>query len=105
MLPQGDGNWVERFRVLLDKCNSVAYQDERLGDPPNRKEVFARNNLWILNTARVQGGHTGRGLYALLVWDENPEGDGIGGTSDFARRVTQLGADYRIINPTKIKVP
>jgi tetratricopeptide (TPR) repeat protein len=103
-LPQGDGNWVERFRMLLEKCNAVAYQDERLGDPPNREEVFARNNLWILNTARVQGGHTGRGLYALLIWDENPEGDGIGGTSDFARRVTQLGADYRIINPTNINV-
>jgi tetratricopeptide (TPR) repeat protein len=104
ILPQGDGNWVERFRVLLEKCDSVAYQDERLGDPPSREEVFARNNMWTLNTARVQGGQTGRGLYALLVWDENPAGDGIGGTSDFARRVAQLGADYRIINPTKINL-
>jgi tetratricopeptide (TPR) repeat protein len=103
-LPQGDGNWVERFRVLLERCDAVVYQDQRLGDPPNRKEVFSRNNLWILNTARVQGGHTGRSLYALLVWDENPKGDGIGGTSDFVRRVAQLGADYRIINPTKMNL-
>jgi tetratricopeptide (TPR) repeat protein len=101
-LPQGDGNWVERFRALLEKCDAVAYQDQRLGDPPNRDEVFARNNMWTLNPARVQGGHTGRGLFALLVWDENSDEDGIGGTSGFARRVAQLGADYRVINPTKI---
>lgn len=102
-LPNGEGNWVDRFRTLLKKCGAVANQDDRLGPAPNREEVFARTNLWILNTARVQGGHTGRSLYALLVWDENPQGDGIGGTSDFARRVTQLGADIRVINPTRLQ--
>ena len=41
-------------------------------------------------------------LYALLVWDEKPAGDGPGGTADFAARVREAGGQVAVINPTKL---
>ena len=89
----------------------MATQPARLGDIPRPEEsasasqfidVYARNNLWIINTARVEapGSET---IFALLVWDEKPTGDGPGGTSDFEARVRQLGGHREIINPTKLQ--
>jgi tetratricopeptide (TPR) repeat protein len=103
-------DWVQRFHELRTKCE-VATQPERLGDIPRPEEsasasqfidVYARNNLWIINTARVEapGSET---IFALLVWDEKPTGDGPGGTSDFEARVRQLGGHREIINPTKLQ--
>jgi hypothetical protein len=77
---------------------SIANQPERLGTPPHGLSEFARNNLWIINTARVEA--KSDNLYALLVWDEKLTGDGPGGTSDFAEKVKQLGGRLHIINPT-----
>jgi hypothetical protein len=41
-------------------------------------------------------------LFSVLVWDEEPTGDGPGGTSDFAERVRDLGGVVEVINPTKL---
>lgn len=97
-LPESD--WVQRFNKLTTSCE-VAYQHERLGDPPQGLDVFSRCNLWIINTARVEFDPQ-KGLFALLVWDEKPTGDGPGGTSDFAARVQGLGGEIAIINPTTL---
>jgi hypothetical protein len=43
-----------------------------------------------------------KNLYALLVWDEKPTSDGLGGTADCAMRVKRLGGRTKIINPTKL---
>jgi tetratricopeptide (TPR) repeat protein len=94
------GKWAERFHDLLPQCEVVC-QDDRLGPPQNQDAVFARTNLWMLNTARVEAAEVSR-LYALLVWDENPKGDGPGGTADFASRAGSTGASLRIINPTTL---
>jgi hypothetical protein len=58
----------------------------------------------MINTARVEANDPNN-LYALLVWDEKPTGDGPGGTSDFAVRVKTLGGHLaQTINPTKLPV-
>jgi hypothetical protein len=80
----------------------VVVQSDRLKSPPKGTSVFLRNNLWMINAARVEANDP-KNLYALLVWDEKPTGDGPGGTSDFAARVKQLGGRLGpVINPTKL---
>jgi len=91
---------VQRFYALRDKAE-VATQPERLGKEPNDVSIYARTNLWIINTARIEAGDAGK-IYALLVWDEKPRGDGPGGTSDFQEKVCHLGGQVEIINPTKL---
>ena len=98
-----ENNWDDFYYVLLKRPNvKVFSQPERLKLPPEGVSVYARNNLWMLNTARVEADDPDR-LYALLVWDEQPTGDGAGGTSDFAARVRRLGGHLApVINPTKL---
>jgi tetratricopeptide (TPR) repeat protein len=93
-------DWVQRFHALRDKAE-VATQPERLGKEPNDVSIYARNNLWIINTARVEAPDSAR-IHALLVWDEKPTGDGLGGTSDFEQKVRDLGGVVEIINPTQL---
>ncbi len=93
-------DWVHRFYALRDKAE-VATQPERLGKAPNDVSIYARTNLWIINTARVEAADSGK-IRALLVWDEKPTGDGPGGTSDFEQKVRDLGGLVEIINPTKL---
>jgi tetratricopeptide (TPR) repeat protein len=93
--------WEQRYFDLRDHSRvRTVTQPERLKAPPKDVSVFARNNLWIVNTARVEVNDAKR-LYALLVWDEGP-GDGPGGTADCAARVRQLGGRSAIINPTRL---
>lgn len=95
---QGAGDeWVRRFHTLaaeakVETLPSAADEGDEIG-------IYARTNLWMIETARHQVADPAN-LYALLVWDEKPTGDGPGGTSDFAERVRKLGARVRIINPT-----
>jgi tetratricopeptide (TPR) repeat protein len=98
-----DSDWEQRYFDLQDREGVKLFlQGERLKSPPKGTSVFARNNLWMINTARVEANDP-KNLYAVLVWDEKPTGDGPGGTSDFASRVKQLGGRLApIINPTKL---
>jgi tetratricopeptide (TPR) repeat protein len=98
-----ESNWEQRFFALRDREGvKVSLQIERLKSPPKDTSAYARNNLWMINAARVEANDP-KNLYAVLVWDEKPTGDGSGGTSDFAARVKQLGGRLGpIINPTKL---
>jgi len=97
-----DSDWEDRYFALRDRPSvKIFLQSERLKSPPKGTSVFARNNLWMINTARVEADNP-KNLYAVLVWDEQPGGDGPGGTSDFAARVKKLGGRLAIINPTKL---
>ena len=98
-----EGDWQQRFDDLRARDNvKTFWQHERLKSPPKGTGVFSRNNLWILNTARVEANDPSR-LHAVLVWDEKPTGDGPGGTSDFAARVKQFGGRLApVINPTTL---
>jgi hypothetical protein len=90
------GAWEQRFDDLLERCES-AYQHDRLGAAPPELDVFSRNNLWILDTARAIA--PPRGFDALVVWDGRDSGDGPGGTADFARQAERLGRRFARIDP------
>jgi tetratricopeptide (TPR) repeat protein len=98
-----DSNWESRFFALRDRESVKTFQQlDRLKAPPKDASVFSRNNLWMINTARVEANNP-KNLYALLVWDEQPTGDGPGGTSDFGARVKKLGGRLApVINPTTL---
>jgi hypothetical protein len=93
-------DWVRRFDALRAQAQVEILPDEE-GSVPNDISIYARTNLWIIETARAEAADPRR-IYALLVWDEKPTGDGPGGTSDFQEKVCQLGASLEIINPTKM---
>jgi hypothetical protein len=96
-----DSNWEDRFYDLQGRpAVKTHFQRERLKSPAKGVSEFARNNLWMINTARVEADDP-KNLYALLVWDEKATGDGPGGTSDFADRIRKLGGRLAIINPTQ----
>jgi hypothetical protein len=92
--------WVERFYALREK-SEVSTQPERLGKAPNDVSIYARTNLWMINTARVEAADSGK-IHALLVWDEKPTGDSSGGTSDFQARTRNIGGVIEIINPVNL---
>jgi hypothetical protein len=93
-------DWVRRFHGLREQAE-VEILPEEPGDSPNDVSIYARTNLWIIDTARAEAADSGK-IYALLVWDEKSTGDGPGGTSDFQEKVCQLGASLEIINPMKL---
>ena len=69
-----DGNNATDLRSRRVK---TFLQPDRFKAAPKGASVFARNNLWMVNTARVEVSDP-KNLYALLVWDEKPAGDGPG---------------------------
>lgn len=95
-----EGDWVRRFHALRAKAE-VASLPEDFAKELEESSIYARTNLWIIDTAHSEVAEAGK-LCALLVWDETPTGDGPGGTSDFATRVHDLGGRVAIINPTNI---
>ena len=93
-------HWVRRFHALCGQAKVEILPRDPSG-PPNDISIYGRNNLWIIETARTAATDPHQ-IHALLVWDEKPTGDGPGGTSDFQKKVCQLGASLEIINPTKL---
>jgi hypothetical protein len=100
-----DTDWEARYFALIRHRHvSIYFQEDFFKNFSEEicalDNVFARNNLWIIETARktVQSDH----LFAMLVWDEQDAGDGPGGTSDFAARIQQSQGQVAVINPTKL---
>ena len=93
-------DWVRRFHALCEKAE-VATLSEQSDQQPDDISIYARTNLWIINSAQEEAADPGK-IYALLVWDEKPTGDGPGGTSDFQQEICHLGGQVAIINPTKL---
>jgi hypothetical protein len=46
-------DWVRRYYALREKAE-VATQPIRLGKAPKDVSIYARTNLWMINTARVE---------------------------------------------------
>lgn len=90
--------WVRRFYDLCEKAEvrtlPAVAEDADLS-------IYERVNLWLVENGREAAGEMGK-LCALLVWDEQPSGDGPGGTAHLAQRIGQLGGEVAIINPTKL---
>jgi hypothetical protein len=95
-------DWEDRYYALLQQPTVSKFIMPAQPDNVHADlSLYARNNLWMINLARTEAPTTDQ-LYALLVWDEKPTGDGPGGTSDFAQKVNQLGGHVAIINPTTL---
>lgn len=95
-------DWERRFREMRARESVKTFlPSDRPELRSEGESVFADNNLRMLEAARAEAGDPSN-LYALLVWDERPTGDGPGGTSDFAARVEKLGGSLSVINPTKL---
>ncbi len=88
-------DWVRRFHALREQAE-VQILPEEPADSPNDLSIYARNNLWIVNTARVEAADNKK-IRALLVWDQKPTGDGPG--SDFVRRFAETAVETIIILP------
>jgi hypothetical protein len=96
-----DSDWEQRYFALRHHPQvETCFQDEHQEVLPQDTSPFARNHLWIINTARAEA--TPGNLYAILVWDAQPTGDGPGGTSHFAAAIQQLGGHLAVINPTTL---
>lgn len=94
-------NWERRFNRLTKHCR-FKMQADTLGALLEGENAHARNNAWLLATAREEAA-SDQNLYTLLVWDGRPAGDGPGGTSDLAARAEAHGSDrLAVINPTAI---
>jgi hypothetical protein len=96
-LPGSD--WEARYRALRARCETHFQHEEWAGRHPEL-DVFSRNNLWCIEKARSLAAP--QDLYAVLVWDEQPAGDGPGGTSDFADRIAEAGGHVAVVNPLSL---
>lgn len=87
-LPHSD--WEERFYALVARADV-----EVVGGSDD--DVYERTNERIIERAREVDDHP----FALIVWN-GEEGDGPGGTSDFAARLRRVsGKDHVVvIDPT-----
>ena len=94
-----DADWEARYRALRARCET-RFQHAVLGPPAPGEDAFERNNLWCLDTAQALVPPDR--VHAILVWDEKPTGDGLGGTAHFAARVAKGGGRVSVINPTKL---
>ncbi len=91
-------DWEDRYFAVKAKAE-VWYQLDRLGPPPEGESAFVRNNLWLLNTARIEAPPPPEPPFsAVLVWD-GKQGDGPGGTSHFAQQIDHLGGRRAVVDP------
>ena len=97
--PSGD-EWVRRFHNLRHRC-TVLQQADVHGSQPGICHPFERNNRWILEHAGTE--LSGGPIFALLLWDTQ-DGDGNGGTADFARRCAELAVETVIIHPATLQI-
>ncbi|MDQ6624384.1 MAG: hypothetical protein M3Y86_12985 [Verrucomicrobiota bacterium] len=93
--PAGE-DWLDRFHALRRRAQ-VAILSPAIRDG----SIYERINHWIIESAQAALAPGGQ-LFALLVWDEKPAGDGPGGTADFEQRVRALGGTIAIVNPTAL---
>jgi hypothetical protein len=90
---------MRRFRALREKADLAILSPA--ADGRRDLSIYERNNIWIIETARREAVEPAS-IHGLLVWDEQPTGDGPGGTSDFVKKVRDLGGVIAVINPTKL---
>ena len=99
---QPDTNWEQRFYELRKRPGvKTFWMNELEPSPPKDISPFAAANIKMVNTGIAETSSPGN-LYAILIWDEQPVGDGPGGTADFAARTKEAGGQVTIINPLEL---
>jgi hypothetical protein len=102
-------DWEQRFIALRKRAGVKMMMQNEEGSASSSPDSpasaaaspFARANVWMIGTGKAQASSPDH-LYAILVWDEKPAGDGPGGTADFAEQVKKVGGHVVVINPTKL---
>lgn len=95
-------SWVERFNNLYKKLPVFQLtESEKLPGWLQKKEgynIWERSNLWMLNSALVNGG-----LYTTMIalWD-GKGGDSAGGTEHMVQQAQKSGAKTVVIDTGKL---
>ena len=90
--------WTERFDALFKKLTHHTLCDKKDLPPWLQKKkdytIWERNNLWLLNSALINGG-----MYMTLIalWD-GKGGDGPGGTQHMVKEAEARGAKTIVID-------
>jgi hypothetical protein len=84
-------DWEARFHAIGKRPRVRRFFQHEQVEFDDDLTVHARNNLWMIETARRLAPSPDR-LLGFMVWN-GKTGDGPGGTVDFAERVQQLGGD------------
>jgi class 3 adenylate cyclase/tetratricopeptide (TPR) repeat protein len=93
------GNWVERFRRVLQHANSVVVaSNERLEEG---SMSFEYANLLLQGLADIRARQLETRLKPLAVWDGH-EGDGPGGTAAAIDNWRHAGLDFEVIDLAKM---
>lgn len=91
-------DWVDRFDALYQKLpHRVLCNTKELPAWLQKKKdysIWERNNLWMLNSALVNGG---RNMTLMALWDGRG-GDGPGGTQHMVQEARTRGANTIVID-------
>jgi hypothetical protein len=92
--------WRGRFYQLKNlPITTTRIMPGELGPTPTDRDVFSRNNIWMLYTARAWGDER---LRFLALWD-GKGGDGPGGTKDMVDRVRAWSGQVHILDADRIR--
>jgi hypothetical protein len=95
-------DWEQRYYSLRNQKNVKTYWlNEQDASLKKDSSPFAAANSWMIDEC-IKKTPSSDKLYALLVWDQQPVGDGPGGTADFAARIREAGGQVAIINPLMV---
>ena len=97
-------DWEQRFIALRKREGVKTLMQNDQAPASKDMSPFARANIWMVETGKKEAPSPDK-LYAILVWDEQPAGDGPGGTADFAQQVKKAGGQVVVINPVKLSAP
>jgi hypothetical protein len=94
--------WIERFdKLFINLPHLVLSETKELPKWLQKKEdynIWTRNNLWLLNSALVNGG---KNMTLLALWD-GKAGDGPGGTGHLVEEAEARGAKVIKLDINKI---
>ncbi|WP_353063805.1 tetratricopeptide repeat protein [Tunturibacter psychrotolerans] len=99
------GEWTTRAYALVEHPGTeVWYHKEELGDAVDPAHLPGRQNRWILNTARMEGGNArgDNGLYGVFLWNGGMDVDNSQDPSFFVaelRRANPYKGGILAINP------
>ncbi|MEM9567576.1 MAG: tetratricopeptide repeat-containing protein, partial [Cyanobacteria bacterium P01_E01_bin.34] len=108
-----EGNWVERFKTLVDAPDSVVRvlnRDENFGSlttqqrlpswlrSKDKYSIWERSNLWILYSGLQRSQDD---ITLIALWN-GQTGDGPGGTEDMVYRTKERGANFIRIDSNQL---
>ncbi len=92
-------NWRDRFYQAKDNPNTRLFiMPDELGELPENRNPYERNNLWQLYSALAWGGEK---VHGICLWD-GKGGDGPGGTRHMHDSIKQRSGQVHVLNTDKL---